>query len=105
DAGNIWLLNEDENKPGAKFSKNFLKEMAVGAGLGFRFDLTFLVLRTDLAIPLRVPYLPEGERWVFDKIDFGDKEWRRNNLIFNLAICYPFKFLMIMPSIIFIMPE
>ena len=90
DAGNIWLLNEDPNKPGAKFSKNFLKEMAVGAGIGFRFDLTFLVLRTDLAIPLRVPYLPEGERWVFDSIDFGDREWRRNNLIFNLAIGYPF---------------
>lgn len=90
DAGNIWLVNEDENKPGAKFSKNFLSEMAVGAGVGLRFDLTFLVLRTDLAIPLRIPYLPKGDRWVMDKIDFGDKEWRKNNLIFNLAIGYPF---------------
>jgi len=90
DAGNIWLLNEDENKPGAKFSKNFLSEMAVGAGVGLRFDLTFLVLRTDLAIPLRIPYLPKGDRWVLDKIDLGDKEWRKNNLIFNLAIGYPF---------------
>src|SRR5690606_34899423 len=88
--GNIWLVNEDENKPGAKFSKNFLSEMAVGAGVGLRFDLTFLVLRTDLAIPLRIPYLPKGDRWVMDKIDLGDKEWRKNNLIFNLAIGYPF---------------
>lgn len=90
DAGNIWLLNEDVNKPGAKFSKDFLKEMAVGAGVGLRFDFTFLILRTDLAIPLRIPYLPENERWVIDKIDFGNSEWRRNNLIFNLAIGYPF---------------
>lgn len=90
DAGNIWLVNEDEAKPGAQFSKNFLKEMAVGAGLGLRFDLSFLVLRTDLAIPLRIPYLPEGERWVINQIDFGSKEWRRDNLIFNLAIGYPF---------------
>ncbi|HUH19476.1 BamA/TamA family outer membrane protein [Albibacterium sp.] len=90
DVGNIWLVNEDENKPGAKFSKNFLSEMAVGAGVGLRFDLTFLVLRTDLAIPLRIPYLPKGDRWVMDKIDLGDKEWRKNNLIFNLAIGYPF---------------
>jgi len=90
DAGNIWLLNEDENKPGGKFSSNFLKEMAVGAGVGLRFDLSFLVLRTDLAIPLRIPYLPEGERWVIDKIDFGSKEWRKDNLVFNLAIGYPF---------------
>lgn len=90
DAGNIWLLNEDENKPGAKFSKSFLSEMAVGAGVGLRFDLTFLVLRTDLAIPLRLPYLPKGDRWIMDKIDLGNKEWRKNNLIFNLAIGYPF---------------
>src|SRR5690606_11019419 len=90
DAGNIWLLNEDENKPGAKISKELLSEMAVGAGLGSRFDLNFLVLRTDLAIPLRIPYLPKGYRWVFDQIAFGDKEWSKDNLIFNLAIGYPF---------------
>ena len=90
DAGNIWLLNENENKPGAKFTKNFLKEMAVDAGFGLRFDLTFLVLRTDLAIPLRIPYLPAGERWVMNKINFGDSDWRKSNLIFNLAIGYPF---------------
>jgi len=41
DAGNIWLLNENKDKPGAKFSKNFMKEMAVGAGLGLRFDFNF----------------------------------------------------------------
>lgn len=90
DAGNIWLLHEDLNKPGGKFSKDFLKDMAVGAGIGLRFDFSFLVLRTDLAIPLRIPYLPPGEKWVINKIDFGSPEWRRNNLIFNLAIGYPF---------------
>lgn len=90
DAGNIWLQHEDPNKPGAAFSKDFLSEMAVGAGLGLRFDLSFLVLRTDMALPLRLPYNPKGQRWVMDKIDFGDKQWRKNNLVFNLAIGYPF---------------
>ena len=90
DAGNIWLLNENPDKPGAEISKDFLKELAVGTGIGLRFDLSFLVLRTDLAFPLRIPYLPEGQRWVFDQIDFGDSSWRQQNLIFNLAIGYPF---------------
>ncbi len=90
DAGNIWLQNESEDKPGARFGKDFLKELAVGAGLGLRFDFSYLVLRTDFAIPLRIPYLPENERWVFDDINFRDPEWRRNNLVFNLAIGYPF---------------
>ncbi|MGZ8510132.1 MAG: translocation and assembly module lipoprotein TamL, partial [Chitinophagaceae bacterium] len=30
DAGNIWLFNEDPDKVGAKFSKKFLSELAVG---------------------------------------------------------------------------
>ncbi len=90
DAGNIWLLNEDPEKPGAKFSKKFMSELAVGAGAGLRFDFSFLILRTDLAFPIRKPYLSEGNRWVLDKIDFGSGAWRKENLIFNLAIGYPF---------------
>jgi len=90
DAGNIWLLNADPNKPGAEITKDFMKEIAVGAGAGLRFDFSFLILRTDLAIPLRIPYLPDGQRWVIDNIDFGDSSWRKDNLILNIAIGYPF---------------
>ncbi len=90
DAGNIWLVNEDETRPGGKFSKDFIDEIAVGAGIGLRFDFSIMVLRLDLAMPLRVPYYEKKERWTFDKIDFGDKDWRSDNLIFNIAIGYPF---------------
>lgn len=90
DAGNVWLQNRDANKPGAEFSSNFYKELAVSGGLGLRFDLSFLILRTDFGIPFRVPSNAEGQRWVFNKIDFGSRDWRRDNLIFNLAIGYPF---------------
>ncbi|WP_445452183.1 translocation and assembly module lipoprotein TamL [Flavobacterium sp. 25HG05S-40] len=90
DAGNIWLLNKDLNKPGSQFSKDFMKEIAVGVGAGLRFDFNFLVLRTDLAFPIRKPFLPNGQRWVIDEINLGSGPWRTNNLIFNLAIGYPF---------------
>ncbi len=90
DAGNIWLLNENVDKPGSQLSKNFMKELAVGVGAGLRFDFDFLVLRTDLAFPIRKPYLPDGQRWVIDQIDLGNGSWRKDNLIFNLAIGYPF---------------
>ncbi|RKR09186.1 outer membrane protein assembly factor BamA [Flavobacterium sp. 90] len=90
DAGNVWLLNADPNKPGGEITKDFMKDIAVGAGAGLRFDLSFLVLRTDLAFPLRKPYLPEGERWVIKDIDFGSGPWRKDNLILNIAIGYPF---------------
>ncbi|WP_265429775.1 BamA/TamA family outer membrane protein [Chryseobacterium sp. YIM B08800] len=96
DAGNIWLINDDiDNKgvntrPGGKFSKEFLSEIAVGAGVGLRLDFSILVLRLDLAMPLRVPYYEKGDRWTFDRINFGDSDWRKDNLILNIAIGYPF---------------
>jgi outer membrane protein assembly factor BamA len=90
DAGNVWLVNEDPDRPGAKFSKEFLSEVAVGAGVGLRLDFSILILRLDLAMPLRVPYYERGDRWTFNKINFGDASWRRDNLILNIAIGYPF---------------
>ncbi|MEO6682279.1 MAG: BamA/TamA family outer membrane protein [Ginsengibacter sp.] len=90
DGGNIWLYNNDPLRPGTQFSNNFLKELAVGTGLGLRLDLTILLLRIDFAMPVRKPWLDEGNRWVLDQIDFSSKDWRRKNIIFNLAIGYPF---------------
>ena len=90
DAGNIWLYRDNPDKPGAKFSSSFLKEIAVGAGIGLRFDVTILIIRLDVAFPLRKPWLPDGERWVVDKIQFGNSTWRRENLVWNLGIGYPF---------------
>ncbi|MFB0910012.1 MAG: hypothetical protein QMA99_03540, partial [Flavobacterium sp.] len=72
------------------FSKDFFKELAVGVGAGLRFDFSFLVLRTDLAFPIRKPYLQEGDRWVLDQVRLGASSWRKENLVFNLAIGYPF---------------
>lgn len=91
DAGNIWLIREDADRPGGTFRKErFLTELAVGTGAGLRMDFNFFVLRFDLAFPLRKPYLPENERWVFDQIDFANPSWRSDNLILNIAIGYPF---------------
>lgn len=90
DAGNIWNLSEVPDRIGGKFSNEFYNEIAVGAGAGLRFDITFLVLRFDFAFPLRVPYGTNGNGWVVKDIQFGDPRWRKDNLMFNFAIGYPF---------------
>lgn len=90
DAGNIWLQKDVQDKPGSKFSSTFYKEIAVGGGVGLRVDASIVVVRLDLAMPFRVPYLPENERWVFNKINFSDPDWRKKNLVLNIAIGYPF---------------
>lgn len=90
DAGNVWLVNENRFKPGAKFSKEFLSELAVDAGVGIRFDINILVLRLDLGFPLKKPYLTRNNRWVIREIELRNPNWRKDNLVFNLAIGYPF---------------
>ncbi len=90
DAGNIWLLRDNPGFPGGTFSKSFMKELAVDGGIGLRLDFKILMLRLDFGIPFRKPWLPEGQRWVFKDISFGDPDWRKENLIFSLAIGYPF---------------
>ncbi len=90
DAGNIWLLNEDSLKKGARFSKDFIKELAVGGGVGLRFDISFLVVRLDVAVPFRKPWLADKERWVINKIQFKEPAWRKQNIVWNLGIGYPF---------------
>ncbi len=90
DAGNIWTLRDDSTRPGSKFTNSFLSQTAVGAGAGLRFDISILILRIDLAFPLRKPWLEPGSQWVLNQVNFGSSEWRKDNLIVNLAIGYPF---------------
>ncbi|MEI9956181.1 MAG: BamA/TamA family outer membrane protein [Ferruginibacter sp.] len=90
DAGNIWTKDTTLFGPAGKLTRNFYKEIAVSSGFGLRFDINVLLIRLDLGIPLRKPYYPDGQRWVFDKIDFGSRDWRRDNLIVNIAIGLPF---------------
>ncbi len=89
EAGNIWLKNKNPLKPGAEFSKDFLKQLAVDAGVGLRFDLQILLLRFDVAVPLRKPWLTPPPN-ALQQIDFRSTIWRRQNIVFNLAIGYPF---------------
>lgn len=85
DMGNIWLINEDENRPGSKFNvRSFYNELAVGTGIGLRFDFNFFILRTDLGFPIRNPYATEGKNWIL-----GSGQSFKGTQ-FYLAIGYPF---------------
>jgi len=85
ETGNIWLINEDENRPGAKFDiHTFFNQLAVGTGIGLRFDFNFFVLRTDLGFPLRTPYITDEKNWLFGTSNLLSRR------ILYLAIGYPF---------------
>jgi outer membrane protein assembly factor BamA len=90
DVGNIWYRKEQPDAPGSGFTRNWHKELAVDAGIGLRVDANIMVIRLDVAIPLRIPSLPENQRWVIDNINIGNKQWRKDNVVFNIAFGYPF---------------
>ena len=91
DAGNVWLLKSNPDTLGIPFSFSRIgKDIAVGAGIGLRVDVSFFILRFDLATPLRIPWLEQTNKWVIKEINPGSSAWRKGNLILNVAIGYPF---------------
>jgi hypothetical protein len=86
DAGNIWTYNKDSSRPGSQFSFNtFYKDIAVGTGVGFRFDFKFVIGRVDLGMKLRDPRLTDGSKWIFMR-----QPYQRNDFTVVLGIGYPF---------------
>lgn len=84
DAGNVWLLSEDSYRPGAKITtRSFFKDIALGTGIGLRFDFGFIVVRGDLGIGIHYPYETE-------KSSYYNMSSFKNSLSLNLAIGYPF---------------
>ena len=90
DAGNVWLLKSDDRPNGVFEFDRFYKEIAIGTGFGLRLDLDFFVLRFDIACPLRKPITNGQFGWTFDDLAIYKRSWRQDNLVYNLAIGYPF---------------
>jgi hypothetical protein len=92
--GNIWVLERDQQVESSIFRfDRFYKEIAVGTGVGFRFDFSFLLLRLDWGVQMRDPALAEGERWIFQSKDlYNEANQNDYNMrsTFNLGIGYPF---------------
>lgn len=84
DAGNIWLLRDDPQRPGGQLrGKTFLRDIALGTGVGLRVDVGMMVIRGDLGYGLHDP----GNTWTphYFNIPFNIKAFA-----FHLAIGYPF---------------
>jgi outer membrane protein assembly factor BamA len=86
DAGNIWAINEKDNREGAQFKINeFYRQIAFGSGTGLRFDMSYFILRLDLGMKLRDPSVPENKGWII-----GSRPYSNNDFNLTFAIGYPF---------------
>ena len=84
DAGNIWAMHDDGYRANSKFKlKNLADQMALGTGIGIRYDLEFFVLRVDWGVGIHLPY-DTGKRGYYNIPHFKDGQ------SLHLAIGYPF---------------
>lgn len=84
DAGNVWTLRDDTSRPGGQLRlKTFARDIALGTGLGLRYNLRLLLLRCDVGIPLHIPY-DTGQRGYYNIPHFT------RSLCFHFGVGYPF---------------
>ena len=89
DAGNVWNWKDSSNDgtPYAEMElrpSTFLKQMALGTGFGFRYDLEFLVLRFDIGVAIHAPY-ETGKSGYYNIPRF----WK-DGVALHFAVGYPF---------------
>ena len=88
DSGNVWLLRPDENRPGGSLqeitdAKDFFKQLALGSGLGLRYDLNYLVIRFDVGVGLHLPFETTRQGY-YNLPKFA------NSIGYHFAVGYPF---------------
>lgn len=83
DAGNIWNIWDDVRTEEAKFTGlRSLDDIAVGSGFGFRYDLSFFVIRIDMGFKTFNPADGYGRKWF--------RDYNFSNSVLNIGINYPF---------------
>ena len=83
DAGNIWNVLDDIKDEEATFNGfNSLKDIAIGSGIGLRYDFNFFAIRFDVGFKTYDPSFPDGNRW------FNDYNFAK--AVYNIGINYPF---------------
>ena len=98
DVGNIWTLRQDPSRPlsqlsirnrrgesGELLTEPFWEQVAVNTGVGFRWDLQFVLFRFDVGVKLRNPYPIDGTHW---PRTFSENYDSRYNI--GIGLNYPF---------------
>ncbi|GAB4023850.1 translocation and assembly module lipoprotein TamL [Spirosoma koreense] len=99
DAGNVWTLSNNSTRPESAFQfDTFIPQIAVGTGVGLRFDFSFFVIRFDGGIKVWDParkYVdekqgPVDDRFILPKFSLKQLSSGPNPLVINFGIGYPF---------------
>jgi outer membrane protein insertion porin family len=81
DMGNVWNVSDSASLlfPETRFKlKNLANQIAIGTGVGFRYDVQYFVFRFDVGLKIKDPqFNGEGEsQWVINKFFSGGRAFR-----------------------------
>lgn len=81
DMGNVWNISAGNQYPETYFKWNKLaQQIAIGTGLGFRYDVDYFVFRLDVGLKLKDPQFQGSDQWVISKFFKGGKEFKSQYL-------------------------
>ena len=87
DAGNVWTLKDNSERPGSKISSDFIDQIAVSAGYGIRFDFDYFNIRFDFGYKLRNPFsFANSNRYWYNWDEIKNQKFGN----FQVAVNYPF---------------
>jgi outer membrane protein insertion porin family len=90
DFGNVWRLSKEKSidTPGGEFKFNkFISQLAIGAGVGLRFDVEYFIFRFDVGVKIKDPQFKD-DPWVIRHI--FDKAFKDNYRVTNGPDTYTF---------------
>ena len=83
DIGNIWNVFDDTEEESRSFNGfDDLNELAIGSGIGVRYDSGLFIFRLDMGLKTYNPALIKKDRW------FNDFSLKK--AVFNIGLNYPF---------------
>ena len=83
DIGNIWNVLDDTEEESRSFNGfKDLDELAIGSGIGLRYDSGLFIFRLDMGLKTYNPALIKKDRW------FNDFSLKK--AVFNIGLNYPF---------------
>ncbi|WP_448636613.1 BamA/TamA family outer membrane protein [Pedobacter panaciterrae] len=76
DAGNVWNVTRT-GTPSTYFDfKKLGSQIALGTGMGFRYDVQYFVFRFDVGLKLKDPQFEGSDQWMFKRFFTGNKKFK-----------------------------
>ncbi|KQS37159.1 BamA/TamA family outer membrane protein [Pedobacter sp. Leaf194] len=76
DYGNVWNLNASDGEEKMFKLSRLVQQLAIGTGIGLRYDVQYFVFRFDIGLKLKDPQFSGSDQWVIGKFLSGGRDFK-----------------------------